>query len=61
MADKNPAQPPHKGEAFDPAQLEQEKLKPSARRDEDRPADTYGVNVARGSETATRKASGPRG
>ena len=60
MQDNKSAQPPHKGEAFDPAQLVQEKPKPSARRDEDRPADTHGVDVARGSETATRNASGPR-
>lgn len=61
MADKNPAQPSHEGDPFDPEQLEQKKLKPSARRDQDRPADTHGVDIARGSETATRSASGPRG
>jgi hypothetical protein len=61
MSEPHPEKTSQDDHEFKPEHAQDEKRKPSARRDEVRPADTHGVNIARGSETATRNASNRRG
>lgn len=58
MSDTDPTKPIPNDEKFKPQNVEGDgKLKPSARRDADRPADTGGEDLGRGSEGDTRRAS----